>query len=132
IRAAGPGGSEHSERAPAASSAGSRGWRGWGRGPESPQRPRTAGENQCGAAVRRHRADRDARRGRLFHGGTMNYALVTVLGLFAGVISGLFGIGGAIVIVPGLVLLARSEEHTSELQSLAYLVCRLLLEKKKP
>src|SRR2546425_1373242 len=28
--------------------------------------------------------------------------------------------------------LPRSEEHTSELQSLAYLVCRLLLEKKKP
>src|SRR2546425_3961207 len=27
--------------------------------------------------------------------------------------------------------LKRSEEHTSELQSLAYLVCRLLLEKKK-
>src|SRR5205823_12981613 len=29
-----------------------------------------------------------------------------------------------------LSLQARSEEHTSELQSLAYLVCRLLLEKK--
>src|SRR2546425_9248547 len=29
------------------------------------------------------------------------------------------------------VLDQRSEEHTSELQSLAYLVCRLLLEKKK-
>src|SRR5205823_14370516 len=29
------------------------------------------------------------------------------------------------------VSLPRSEEHTSELQSLAYLVCRLLLEKKK-
>src|SRR2546425_9650408 len=28
-------------------------------------------------------------------------------------------------------LISRSEEHTSELQSLAYLVCRLLLEKKK-
>src|SRR2546425_3611631 len=28
-------------------------------------------------------------------------------------------------------VLRRSEEHTSELQSLAYLVCRLLLEKKK-
>src|SRR5687767_15576318 len=28
-------------------------------------------------------------------------------------------------------ILRRSEEHTSELQSLAYLVCRLLLEKKK-
>src|SRR5438045_5576925 len=27
--------------------------------------------------------------------------------------------------------LARSEEHTSELQSLRHLVCRLLLEKKK-
>src|ERR1041384_2214859 len=27
--------------------------------------------------------------------------------------------------------LARSEEHTSELQSLAYLVCRLLLERKR-
>src|SRR2546425_9099793 len=27
--------------------------------------------------------------------------------------------------------MGRSEEHTSELQSLAYLVCRLLLEKKK-
>src|SRR5438445_10023142 len=38
---------------------------------------------------------------------------------------------------PGLVLTAdgqileRSEEHTSELQSRQYLVCRLLLEKKK-
>src|SRR3989441_11298061 len=31
----------------------------------------------------------------------------------------------------GLILGMRSEEHTSELQSLAYLVCRLLLEKKK-
>src|SRR5687767_15595379 len=36
--------------------------------------------------------------------------------------------------VPGARILGRirrSEEHTSELQSLAYLVCRLLLEKKK-
>src|SRR5687767_15371140 len=32
----------------------------------------------------------------------------------------------------GAVLRPRSEEHTSELQSLAYLECRLLLEKKKP
>ena len=35
-----------------------------------------------------------------------------------------FGVGA-----DGLIL--RSEEHTSELQSQAYLVCRLLLEKKK-
>src|SRR5205823_14997599 len=35
-------------------------------------------------------------------------------------------------IVPSPVVVElRSEEHTSELQSLAYLVCRLLLEKKK-
>src|SRR5687767_2366453 len=33
--------------------------------------------------------------------------------------------------VTGEVVVHRSEEHTSELQSLAYLVCRLLLEKKK-
>src|SRR2546427_12138422 len=33
--------------------------------------------------------------------------------------------------VPGLDLLGRSEEHTSELQSQSNLVCRLLLEKKK-
>src|SRR2546425_1484233 len=32
---------------------------------------------------------------------------------------------------PELSRQSRSEEHTSELQSLAYLVCRLLLEKKK-
>src|SRR3989441_5968564 len=30
-----------------------------------------------------------------------------------------------------VLVIGRSEEHTSELQSLAYLVCRLLLEKKK-
>src|SRR3712207_7224404 len=32
---------------------------------------------------------------------------------------------------PDVVLIDRSEEHTSELQSRQYLVCRLLLEKKK-
>src|SRR3712207_7858452 len=32
---------------------------------------------------------------------------------------------------PGRVAAGRSEEHTSELQSRQYLVCRLLLEKKK-
>src|SRR5258705_8089231 len=32
---------------------------------------------------------------------------------------------------PNLLLRRRSEEHTSELQSLRHLVCRLLLEKKK-
>src|SRR5205823_13280055 len=40
--------------------------------------------------------------------------------------------GGAGAFLPtGVGWYRRSEEHTSELQSLAYLVCRLLLEKKK-
>src|SRR3712207_8076282 len=38
---------------------------------------------------------------------------------------------GAALIDPEQDLLLRSEEHTSELQSRQYLVCRLLLEKKK-
>src|SRR5687767_15416055 len=44
------------------------------------------------------------------------------------------GVGGPLApaqAAPVLAELTRSEEHTSELQSLAYLVCRLLLEKKK-
>src|SRR2546425_5404461 len=47
--------------------------------------------------------------------------------------AGLPGANGFLVALDGeaVLLLARSEEHTSELQSLAYLVCRLLLEKKK-
>src|SRR5229473_6153824 len=40
-------------------------------------------------------------------------------------------VGFALRLEDGEMVFARSEEHTSELQSLAYLVCRLLLEKKK-
>src|SRR5687767_15406251 len=40
-------------------------------------------------------------------------------------------IAGAAGQYDGTASQVRSEEHTSELQSLAYLVCRLLLEKKK-
>src|SRR2546425_4827369 len=39
--------------------------------------------------------------------------------------------GGLAEVQLAFIFQARSEEHTSELQSLAYLVCRLLLEKKK-
>src|SRR2546425_9351515 len=51
--------------------------------------------------------------------------------------SGVGVVSGKLVVVGGwgagrrLIAASRSEEHTSELQSLAYLVCRLLLEKKK-
>src|SRR2546423_4974549 len=40
-------------------------------------------------------------------------------------------LGDRLHVPPHRVGRRRSEEHTSELQSLAYLVCRLLLEKKK-
>src|SRR5205814_9672851 len=36
----------------------------------------------------------------------------------------------ALIVLIGLASVERSEEHTSELQSLRHLVCRLLLEKK--
>jgi uncharacterized protein len=52
----------------------------------------------------------------------MNYVLVAVLGLAAGVLSGLFGIGGAILIVPGLVLLVKLPQHTANGTSLASLL----------
>src|SRR2546425_9391665 len=41
------------------------------------------------------------------------------------------GDGARIGVAAAMACAERSEEHTSELQSLAYLVCRLLLEKKK-
>src|SRR3712207_7866772 len=40
-------------------------------------------------------------------------------------------IGSTKVVIVFMFLIARSEEHTSELQSRQYLVCRLLLEKKR-
>lgn len=52
----------------------------------------------------------------------MTWILVTVIGLFAGVVSGLFGVGGAIVIIPGLVLLAHLNQHTANGTSLAALL----------
>src|SRR3989441_5761194 len=61
----------------------------------------------------------------------LSYALTTLMARFAvpryGAVRVLFleALGGVAI------LGVRSEEHTSELQSLAYLVCRLLLEKKK-
>jgi uncharacterized membrane protein YfcA len=52
----------------------------------------------------------------------MTYTLMAVLGLAAGVVSGLFGVGGAIVIVPGLVLLAKLPQHTANGTSLGALL----------
>src|SRR3989441_4736305 len=52
-------------------------------------------------------------------------------GMFTGEATMLSGRRGLAQVRAGMDGEVRSEEHTSELQSLAYLVCRLLLEKKK-
>ena len=52
----------------------------------------------------------------------ITYVLVGLLGLAAGILSGLFGIGGAILIVPSLVLLFKLDQHTASGTSLAALL----------
>jgi hypothetical protein len=52
----------------------------------------------------------------------MNIALLLLLGLVAGVLSGLIGIGGGIVIVPALVLLFGLSQHTAQGTTLALMV----------
>jgi uncharacterized protein len=52
----------------------------------------------------------------------MTWVLVALIGLAAGVVSGLFGVGGAVVIVPALVLLAKLPQHTANGTSLASLL----------
>ena len=52
----------------------------------------------------------------------MNWLLVGLIGLTAGVVSGLFGVGGAILIIPGLVLLLGLSQHAAQGTSLAVLL----------
>src|SRR3989442_1537401 len=52
----------------------------------------------------------------------MNWMLVAGIGLAGGVVSGLFGIGGAVIIVPALVLLGKLPQHTASGTSLAALL----------
>src|SRR5262245_16981447 len=52
----------------------------------------------------------------------MTWVLVGAIGLVAGVVSGLFGIGGAIVIIPGLVLVMEVSHHMANGTSLAALL----------
>src|SRR2546423_1759512 len=52
----------------------------------------------------------------------MTWVLVAMFGLVAGAVSGLFGVGGAIVIIPGLVLVAKLPQHTANGTSLAALL----------
>src|SRR5438045_6773544 len=64
----------------------------------------------------------------LFHHHTLltTAALITALLLP----NSCHGLAAVLAALPLLCFLHRSEEHTSELQSLRHLVCRLLLEKK--
>lgn len=52
----------------------------------------------------------------------MNTYLYLLLGLITGTISGLFGIGGAIIIIPTLVLLFKMEQHMAQGTTLALMV----------
>src|SRR5690606_22337598 len=63
--------------------------------------------------------------------GILACGLVLGLGGCFGRFGGLALLGLVIAVAVGLLFPARSEEHTSELQSRENLVCRLLLEKKK-
>src|SRR3712207_7491989 len=67
--------------------------------------------------------------------GVLTFGVITVLSWVQGYRLSLPGVAGLIVAIgitadSFIVYFERSEEHTSELQSRQYLVCRLLLEKK--
>lgn len=52
----------------------------------------------------------------------MTWLATGAIGLVAGVISGIFGVGGAVVIIPGLVLLLGLNQHTAHGTSLGALL----------
>jgi uncharacterized membrane protein YfcA len=52
----------------------------------------------------------------------MNYATLLGIGLFAGVLAGMFGIGGGLVIVPALILILGLKETEAIATSLAALI----------
>src|SRR5205823_13704513 len=68
---------------------------------------------------------------RAHEGGHVTAHAHAVLVRALGGLSHPFGVEGVVDLDLAVAVPGRSEEHTSELQSLAYLVCRLLLEKKK-
>ena len=55
-------------------------------------------------------------------GDAMTWVLVGVIGVFSGVASGLFGVGGAIVIIPALVMVLKMSQHAANGTALAALI----------
>src|SRR4029077_13634191 len=55
-------------------------------------------------------------------GDAMTWVLVAVIGLISGVASGVFGVGGAIVMIPALVMLLKMSQHAANGTSLAALL----------
>jgi len=53
---------------------------------------------------------------------TTTIILLILIGLLAGIFSGLIGIGGALVIIPGLVLLLQLDQYTAQGTSLAVML----------
>jgi uncharacterized membrane protein YfcA len=51
-----------------------------------------------------------------------SFALLFAIGVFAGILSGLFGIGGGVVIVPALIYIAGFRQHLATGTSLAVLL----------
>src|SRR3712207_8931771 len=66
----------------------------------------------------------------LFRSGANAVQLLLMIGALSLVPAALFTLTGFTRILIVLGFIRRSEEHTSELESRQYLVCRLLLEKK--
>ena len=52
----------------------------------------------------------------------MNIILYLLLGLFAGIMSGILGIGGAVIIIPTLVFLFKMNQHMAQGTTLALMV----------
>src|SRR3712207_7852908 len=92
---------------------------------DEPERPEAPPGTPEGVDPRQIRVPR-----LLVVGSEISWRALVCLAAAAVVIYGLTRVGFAVIPVIIALLLSRSEEHTSELQSRQYLVCRLLLEKK--
>src|SRR5438105_10643348 len=117
VRSAGADGDDPADRTAPAWTGGERGRRRWRARREFAQRgsPRVEDHHPTGRGGRSpHRNSRRRWLGKGKTNMTMTWCLIWMLGLLAGVISGLFGVGGAGVIMTGLVLCAGVGRHAAD------------------